>query len=137
MGLCIPLCLPLDWVAKILVQEVSLDALTLAHSIVTVLEEKKGEDILLLDIRERALFADYFVICSGSSDRMIQALAEAVTDLERLHRPLRGRVEGLPRDGWVVVDFGPVVVHLFSPQQRAYYNLEALWADGKVLVRVQ
>ena len=113
-----------------------MDALTLAHNIVTALEEKKGEDILLLDIHAQAIFADYFVICSGSSDRMLDALVEAALEQAR-GQPYRGRVEGLPRDGWVVVDFGPVVVHLFTPDQRAYYDLESLWAEGRVLLRMQ
>ncbi len=114
-----------------------MDALTLARNIVSALEEKKGEDILLLDIHERALFADYFVICSGTSDRMLDALVEAALEQTKGNHLYRGRVEGLSRDGWVVVDFGPVVVHLFSPDQRAYYKLEELWSDGKVLLRMQ
>jgi len=114
-----------------------LDALDLARRIVSALEEKKGEDILLLDIHEQALFADYFVICSGTSDRMLDALVEAALDQSKTDRRLRGRVEGLSRDGWVVVDFGPVVVHLFSPDQRAYYHLEELWSESKVLLRMQ
>lgn len=105
--------------------------------IVSVLEDKKGEDILLLDIREVALFTDYFVICTGTSDRMLHALAGAVREQIKGETGLNGVLEGQPSGGWVVVDYGDVMVHLFSPDQRDYYQLEELWEEGKVLVRLQ
>lgn len=108
-----------------------------ARTIVDTLEEKKGEDILLLDIREVTVFADYFVICSGTSDRMLNALAETVKQKIKESHSLRARIEGSPRDGWLLVDFGDVVVHLFSPDRRGYYNLEGLWEQAKVLLRLQ
>ena len=101
------------------------------------MESKKGEDILLLDIHGIADFADYFVICSGTSDRMLSALADAVTEQVREKHNLRGRTEGEARDGWVLVDYGNVIVHLFSPDRRSYYRLEDLWNQGKVLLRLQ
>ena len=109
----------------------------MAHTIVGSLEAKKGEDILLLDLQKIASFTDYFVLCTGSSDRMLDALAEtALETVRKLHRK-RGRKEGAAREGWVIVDYGDVVVHLFSPDQREYYDLEELWKEGKVLLRVQ
>jgi ribosome-associated protein len=84
-----------------------------------------------------APFADYFVICSGSSDRMLKALAEAAVDEVRKQHDLRARIEGEPRDGWVLVDFGDIILHLFSPDRRDYYRLEELWDEGKVLLRLQ
>ncbi len=102
-----------------------------------MLEDKKGEDILLLDIKEVASFTDYFVLCTGTSDRMLDALADGMLDEVRTKHHKKGRKQGDPRDGWVVVDYGDVVVHLFSPDQRDYYDLEELWQDGKVLLRVQ
>ena len=101
------------------------------------LEDKKGEDILLIDIKEIASFTDYFVICTGTSDRMLDALAKSVQDTVREKHKRKGRIEGQSHDGWQVVDFGSVVVHLFSRDQRDYYRLEELWQEGKVLVRVQ
>jgi ribosome-associated protein len=104
------------------------------------LEEKKGEDILLLDIHELTTFADYFVICSGTSDRMLQALADAVMDQVRMDYKeygIRGRKEGLSENGWVLVDFGDVILHLFSPDRREYYQLEELWNQSKILLRLQ
>lgn len=101
------------------------------------LEEKKGEDIVLLDIHEIASFTDYFIIASGTSDRMLNALADAVQETAKKQYGLNGREEGKTQTGWVVVDFGDIVVHLFSEEQREYYHLENLWENGKVLVRLQ
>jgi ribosome-associated protein len=104
---------------------------------VDVLEERKGENIVLLDIHEIAPFADYFVICTGTSDRMLNALADAVS--ERAHQAfqLPAKVEGRPEDGWLLVDVGDTIVHLFAPEQREYYRLEQLWEKGKVLLKLQ
>lgn len=101
------------------------------------LESKKGEDILLLDIKEIASFTDYFVLCTGTSDRMLDALAEAAVETVRKVHRKRGRKQGESREGWIIVDYGDVVVHLLSPDQREYYDLEELWQEGKVLLRVQ
>ena len=90
-----------------------------------------------MDIRELADFADYFVICSGTSDRMLQALADDAQEKIRDSYRLRGRVEGQAQDGWILLDFGDVILHLFSPDRRDYYRLEELWGAGKVLVRLQ
>jgi ribosome-associated protein len=111
--------------------------LELAREIVNSLEDKKGEDIVLIDIQEIVSFTDYFVICTGTSDRMIDALANAVIDDIRIKHQKKGKKQGLARDGWVIADFGDVVLHLFSPDQRDFYLLEELWEDGKVLLRVQ
>jgi len=102
-----------------------------------VLEEKKGEDILLMDIREIADFADYFVLCTGTSDRMLTALADDLVKSVRKQKKIRGREEGVAEDGWILIDFGDVVVHLFSPDRRDYYRLEDLWSKGRVLLRLQ
>jgi ribosome-associated protein len=91
----------------------------------------------LLDLKDIASFTDYFVLCNGTSDRMLDALAKTVVDDMRTQHKKKGRLEGEARDGWLVVDYGDVVVHLFSPDQRAYYQLEELWSEGKVLLRVQ
>ena len=91
----------------------------------------------MIDIKEIASFTDYFVICTGTSNRMLSALAKAMQDAMREKHKRKGRIEGGDNDGWTVVDFGEVVVHLFSPDQREHYQLEELWQEGKVLVRVQ
>ena len=101
------------------------------------MEEKKGEDIVLMDIHELADFADYFVICSGTSDRMLRALADSVVEQVEKTTQQRGRLEGEPQDGWLLIDFGDVVVHLFAPDRRSYYRLEELWGRGKIILHLQ
>jgi ribosome-associated protein len=105
--------------------------------VVTVLEDKKAEHILLLDIHEIATFTDYFIICNGTTDRMLHALAAAVRDYAKEEWKTPLQIEGEPRDGWLIVDLGDVIVHLFSPDQRDYYKLEALWEKGKRLLSLQ
>ena len=84
-----------------------------------------------------ASFTDYFVICNGTSDRMLDALAKGVLEATKKDYKKKGRITGAPNEGWLVLDYGDVVVHLFSPDQREHYDLEELWGDGKVLLRVQ
>jgi ribosome-associated protein len=92
---------------------------------------------VLMDIHEISSFADYFIICSGTSDRMLNALAEgAVEQVKKAHN-LKPRVEGSPDYGWLLADFGDVIVHLFSPEKRSYYRIEELWSEGKILLHVQ
>ena len=114
-----------------------LKPIELARMITTILEDKKGEDIVLLDIQNISDFTDYFVICSGTSDRMIDALANDVTKKLRKENKIRGSVEGEPQYGWILVDYGSVILHIFSPNRRQFYNLEELWAEGKILLHLQ
>ncbi len=116
----------------------SSDALALAHAIVQTLEEKKGEDILLLDLLGVCSFTDYFVLCTGGSERTLRALAEEVLrKVKALAVPDLPRTEGDASSGWVLLDYGDVILHLFAPDARAYYRLEDLWRAGKVLLRLQ
>lgn len=108
-----------------------------SRTLVDALEEKKGEDIVLLDLKGVVPFTDYFVICSGTSDRMLRALMEAALDKVRDEYKLKTRVEGEVIDGWLLADFGDVILHIFSKAQRDYYSLEELWKEGKVLLHVQ
>ena len=109
----------------------------LPYAIIDALEEKKGEDILLLDLRGVAEFCDYFVLCNGTSDRMLDGLADDLLRKIKTSHKIKGHLEGQSRDGWLLVDYGEVIVHLFSPDQRDYYDLEELWEAGKALVRIQ
>lgn len=110
----------------------------LTHLLVDALLEKKGVDILVLDIHQQAIFADFFVICSGESEPQLRALSQAIIASAKSDGDRRPRgVEGLPADGWVLVDFGDVVVHLFDPEMREYYDLESLWHQGRVVIRMQ
>ena len=77
------------------------------------------------------------MICNGTSDRMLDALAKGVLEATKKEYKKKSRVEGQAQEGWLVLDYGDVVVHLFSPDQRGHYDLEELWSDGKVLLKVQ
>ena len=90
-----------------------------------------------MDLRGLASFADYFVVCSADSTRQISTIAN---DLERSLRSSGVRMhhrEGIDSSGWVLLDFGDVIVHIFSPDQRAFYDLESAWEKAPQLVRVQ
>ena len=109
----------------------------LAHTIVDTLEDKKGEDILLLDLDGVASFTNLFVICSGGSERTLKARSNEVRKVvkERYdRRPMQ--VEGDSRSGWILLDYGGVILHLFSPTLRDYYALEQLWTEGRVVLRI-
>lgn len=117
--------------------EAKLEALELARYIVDTISAKMGADILLLDMQEVTLITDYFLIATANSERQIGALADdivAQTKREFDTAPLG--VEGTPAGGWVLVDYGGVVVHLFSEEQRAYYQLEELWSKARILLRI-
>ena len=114
-----------------------MNTLELAHTIVEALEDKKGENIVLMDLEKVAMFTSYFVICSGTSDRMLDALADGVIDKIREVTSIKALPHGASSSGWVLVDYGSVVVHCFAPETRDYFNLEELWKEGRVLLRVQ
>jgi ribosome-associated protein len=109
----------------------------LAHTIVDALEEKKGEDIILLDIKGIVSFTDFFIICTATSNRMLHALADGVVEKTHLEHKKKGHIIGTPDSGWMIVDYGDIIVHLFDADLRRYYKLEELWDEGKVLLRVQ
>lgn len=112
--------------------------LEIARELVDLLEAKKADDILLLDLQEVCSFADYFVMASGVSERTLEALKEdSVQHLKKARLSRMPSVEGSAASGWVLVDAGDVVLHLFSPRQREYYRLEELWKPGRVLLRLQ
>ncbi len=103
---------------------------------VDLASEKLAEDIVMLDLRRVAPFADYFIIMSAESARQIEALEEDITkalkdaDVSRFHR------EGTPHSGWVLLDFSDVVIHIFNPEEREFYALERLWSQAPQVVRI-
>jgi ribosome-associated protein len=115
----------------------ALEPNELAHAIVNAAADKKATDIVMLDLRKVALIADYFVLCDGQSSRQLRAISNAIAEsLKELgERPLR--IEGTPESGWMLLDFGAVVAHVFSPELRAYYDLESLWKEAPMVVRMQ
>ena len=118
-------------------EEGHLEAGALARKIVDILADKQAEDVLLLDISKVASFADYFVLASAQTARQLQAMLESVDEgLSPDGVEPMGR-EGEAASGWVLLDYGDVIVHLFGQEERSYYDLEALWHDAKPLLRVQ
>lgn len=100
--------------------------------------EKKGAEITLLDLREQIVFADYFLICSGENDRQLKAIANNVAETAKENgRALANKIEGNAETGWVLVDFGDLIVHIFAPKQRHYYDLEGLWHEGHTVLSMQ
>lgn len=99
----------------------------LAKKIMTILEEKKATDILALDISEISTLADYFILASAENIRQLDALEDAVE--EDVH--LEVNKEGESSSGWILMDYRDIVVHLFTKEQRAFYDLEKIWSDAK------
>ncbi len=108
----------------------------LALAVCKALADKRGKDVVVLNVREKTDLCDYFVIASGSNAPQIKALGERVEELvERDLGVLPTRTEGV-RDGrWAVVDYGDVIVHIFNDETRLFYHLERLWTDGENLQR--
>ncbi len=113
------------------------DGGALAHQLVDVLVDRQAADVVMLDLSELSAFTDYFVIGTVDNQRQMQAVVEAVEAAMAGIAGARFRQEGDPASGWVLLDAGPVVVHLFGLEERARYNLEGLWSKAREVVRVQ
>ena len=92
---------------------------------------------MLLDARKACSFADYFVICSGEADRQIKAIREEVGHALKKEGILPLHYEGTIDSGWLLLDFGDVVVHIFAPSEREFYQLDKLWSQANLVVRIQ
>lgn len=103
----------------------------LAQAIAKVLSDKKGEKVVCIDVEKKTSLCSYFVMASGNSSTQVKALAEAVEEqMEKLYDLAPTRLDGV-RDGrWAALDYGDVIVHVFSREAREFYNLERLWTDG-------
>ena len=104
-----------------------MESIALAKKIMTILEEKKATDILALDISEISTLADYFILASAENVRQLDALEDAVEEDVRLEV----NKEGESSSGWILMDYRDIVVHLFTKEQRAFYDLEKIWSDAK------
>ena len=109
----------------------------IALKVVEAAENKQAADIALLDTRKICDIADYFVIVTGESDRQVQAICEEVAKVLKEDGVLPLHVEGTADSGWILLDFGEVVVHIFSPREREFYQLDELWRKAKPVVRIQ
>lgn len=95
--------------------------------------DKKAKDIMVLDIQDLTPMADYFVICSATSNTQVQAVARAVRDKLGEHGIACKGTEGADEARWVLLDFGDLVVHVFRPEEREFYHLERLWGDARTV----
>lgn len=103
----------------------------IAKLAIQALEDKKGEDIRVIDISQVSVLADYFIIAGGGNPNQIQALSDNVEEkLGRAGCPVR-QIEGYDTANWVLLDFGDVIVHIFDKENRLLYDLERIWRDGK------
>ncbi len=100
----------------------------------TIAERKKSENILLLEIKKISSFCDFFVIMSGGSSPHLDAISRDIVEtLKKQKRLLPHHIEGESASGWILLDYGNMIVHIFSEEKRNYYNLERLWRDAKVI----
>lgn len=105
----------------------------MAQLAILALEDKKAEDVRVIDISEVSVIADYFIIASGSNRSQIQALSDAVEEkLGRAGYPAK-QIEGYEGAAWVLLDFGDIIVHVFDKENRLFYDLERIWRDGKAI----
>jgi ribosome-associated protein len=103
----------------------------LAAAVANYASDRKALDILQMDLRETIGYTDYFVLCTGRTDRQAKAIHDAIyAGMKSEHGLLPQRVEGLPESRWILMDYLDVVVHVFTPEMREYYRLEQLWGEA-------
>ena len=94
-------------------------------------EDKKANELVVLDLRKAAGFTDYFVICSGTNSRQIRAIADGIVDALAAEGEKPAHVEGYDRSEWILLDYFDFIVHVFAPETRAFYGLERLWGNAE------
>ena len=117
-------------------EEPDLAVLAMAHRAVDLAADKKASDIVLLDVRGQTTMTDYFVICSGASDRQLNAIADGVIEGLKEDGDLPLSREGDAGSHWLLVDFGGVIVHVMSKPEREFYQLEKLWSEASLLLHI-
>lgn len=111
----------------------SINSIEMVKLAIEALEDKKAEDIRVIDISEVSVLADYFIIAGGSNRSQIQALSDNVEEkLGRAGAPSK-QIEGYETANWVLLDFGDIIVHIFDKENRLLYDLERIWRDGKMV----
>ena len=109
------------------------NSLNMAKLAIDSLEDKKAEDIKIIDISEVSVLADYFIIAGGNNHSQIQALCNNVEEkLGRAGYPVK-QVEGYDTANWILMDFGDIIIHIFDKENRLLYDLERIWRDGKLI----
>ncbi len=109
----------------------------LARALVDAASDRKASDIVLLDLRGVTVVSDFFVICTGTSDRQVATLVRTLTDRAEEMGIGTKRIEGATDGGWVLIDFEDVIAHVFSPDQRSFYRLDELWKEAQPLLVIQ
>lgn len=108
-------------------------SIKMAKMAIEALEDKKAEDIKIIDISEVSVLADYFIIAGGNNHSQIQALCNNVEEkLGRAGHPVK-QIEGYETANWILMDFGDIIIHIFDKENRLLYDLERIWRDGKVI----
>ena len=116
------------------VSRMRLDAEEILSLVLARLDDMKAEDTLTIDLRNKSSIGDYMVIASGRSQRHVGSVADRL--VEDLHKAgVAARIEGVPHCDWVLIDAGDVIVHVFRPEVRAFYNLEKMWMTGRQVQR--
>ncbi len=105
-------------------------AVELAEACAEIAYDRKAQDIIRMDMSEYSAVADQFILCTGTSDPHLRAITERICRDIREKFALRGRVDGSPESHWMIVDFGDVMVHVFTKEARELYQLETLWKDA-------
>jgi ribosome-associated protein len=118
-------------------KETNLDSIEIARRAIEAASDKQAENLVLLDTRNICSFADYFVIGNGDSERQIDAIVNEISVQLKKEGVMPYHIEGTPDSGWVLIDLGSVIIHIFSPAERDYYNLDELWGEAIPAVRIQ
>jgi ribosome-associated protein len=119
------------------VGERTLESNQVARAIVDTAVARLAADTLLLDVRGLTLIADYFVICTGSTERQVNAIVESIRTTLKEQGVRSNRVEGSGSSGWMLLDYSDVIVHAMTPAVRELYDLEGLWKEAKTVIRIE
>ena len=98
-----------------------------------ILSDKKAEDIVVLGIAEQSSFADFFINATAMNERQLSALADEVGNQLAKESIMPKNIEGKPASGWILMDYGDIIINLFLPQQREMYQIEKIWSDGEII----
>jgi ribosome-associated protein len=109
----------------------------MAQMAIEALEDRKGEDIRVIDISSISTLADYFIIATGTNINQVQAMADAVQEVLGRAGHMTKNVEGYDTGNWILLDFGDIIVHVFDSENRLFYDLERIWRDGKSIDKEQ
>ncbi len=115
----------------------SLEAIEVARAAVDAAGEKQAGNIVLLDAREVCSFADYFIICSGDSERQLRTIYDEIEHTLKKVGVLPHHHEGTVDSGWLLLDYGDVIIHVFGAREREYYKLDELWREARTVLRIQ